>query len=178
MNSLRKAEKFVWTDDMDVDFKELRLEFQIGRVQGYPDFHSDKPFRLTTDWSSKNIAGILSQVQEGEDRFLGGLGRKCSSYEQNYPSYKGELLAVVCCAKKWRHLLSYRPFEIYTDASALLHLSTMKNQTGIFMRWYETLGGLQFKVFHKKVKENMNTDTLSRSTHLLTPTEEEIEEFK
>jgi len=77
MNSLRKAEKFVWTEDMDADFKELRLEFQIGRVQGYPDFHSDEPFRLTTDWGSKNIAGILSQIQEGEERFLGCWGRKC-----------------------------------------------------------------------------------------------------
>ena len=57
---------------MDADFKELRLEFQMGRVQGYPDFHSDEPFRLTTDWSSKNIAGILSQVQEGKvPRMLG-----------------------------------------------------------------------------------------------------------
>ena len=77
---------------MDADFKELQLEFQMGRVQGYPDFHSDEPFRLTTDWSSKNIAGILSQIQEGEERFLGCWGRKCSSYEENYPSYKGCLL--------------------------------------------------------------------------------------
>ena len=51
---------------------------------------------------------------------------------------------------------SYRPFEVYTAVSALLHLSTMKNQTRIFMSWYEMLGGLQFKVFHKKGKENMN----------------------
>ena len=41
MNSLRKADKLVWTEDMDADFKELRLEFQMGRVQGYPYFHSD-----------------------------------------------------------------------------------------------------------------------------------------
>ena len=152
---------------------ERRLQGTSKWGEGYTDFHSDELFRLT-----KNIAGILSQIQEGEERFLGCWGRKCSSYEQNYPSYKGELLAVVCCAKKWRHILSYRPFEIYTDASALLHLSTMKNLTGIFMRWYETLGGLQFKVFHKKGKENTNADALSRSTHLPNPTEEEIEEYR
>ena len=81
MNCLRKAEKFSWTEEMQEDFEQLKGEFQIGRVQSYPDFYSGEPFRLTTDWSADNIAGILSQVQEGKDRFLGCWGRKCSKYE-------------------------------------------------------------------------------------------------
>ena len=45
MNSLKKAEKFVWTGHMEKDF----LEFSAGRIQAYPDFASDEPFILTTD---------------------------------------------------------------------------------------------------------------------------------
>ena len=40
MNSLKKAEKFVWMEDMDKDFLELKAEFSAGRIQAYPDFDS------------------------------------------------------------------------------------------------------------------------------------------
>ena len=56
MNSLKKAEKFLWTEDMEKDFLELKAEFSAGRIQAYPDFDSDDPFILTTDWSSLIIA--------------------------------------------------------------------------------------------------------------------------
>ena len=75
MNSLKKAEQFVWTEDMEKDFLELKAEFSAGRIQAYPDFDSDEPFILTTDWSSSNIVGVLSQKQERVERFLGCWGR-------------------------------------------------------------------------------------------------------
>ena len=58
MNSLKKAEKFVWTEDMEKDFLELKAEFSAGRIQAYPDFDSDEPFILITDWSSLNKQGF------------------------------------------------------------------------------------------------------------------------
>ena len=42
----------------------------------------------------------------------------------------------------------------------------MKNQSGLFTRWYQELAGFNFKVIHKKGKENSNADTLSRSLHM------------
>ena len=111
----------------------------------------------------ENIAEVLSQVQDRQEQFLGGWGRKCNKYERNYPSYKGELLAVIQRIKKWKHILSYPPFEVHTDASALKYLTTMKNQSGgLFMRWYQELAGFNFTVVHKKGKENSNADTLYR----------------
>ena len=61
MISLKKAEKFVWTEDMEKDFLELKAEFSAGQIQAYPNFDSDEPFILTTYWLSLNIAGVLSQ---------------------------------------------------------------------------------------------------------------------
>ena len=46
------------------------------------------------------------------------------------------------------------------------YLTTMKNQSGLFMRWYQELAGFNFPVIHKKGKENSNADTLSRSSHM------------
>ena len=50
MNSLRKAGKFVWTEDMEKDFLELKAEFSAGRIQAYPDFDLDEPLILIMDW--------------------------------------------------------------------------------------------------------------------------------
>ena len=42
----------------------------------------------------------------------------------------------------------------------------MKNQPGLFMRWYQELAGFNFTMIHKKGKENSNADALSRSSHM------------
>ena len=166
LNGIKKAEKFLWNEEIERDFVELKKAFTEGGIQAFPDFGVVDPFILTTDWSKENIAGVLSQVQDGRERFLGCWGRKCNKYEKNYPSYKGELLAVIQCIKKWKHILSYRLFEVHTDASALKYLTTMKNQSGLFTRWYQELAGFNFTVIHKKGKENSNADALSRSSHM------------
>ena len=64
------------------------------------------------------------------------------------------------------HISSYHLFEVHTDASALKYLSTIKNPSGLFMRWYQELAGFNFTVIHKKGKENSNEDALSRSSNI------------
>ena len=167
LNWINKAEKFLWNEEIEQDFIELKKAFTEGGIQAFPDFGEGNPFILTTDWSKENITGVLSQVQDRQDKFLGCWGRKCNKYKGNCPSYKVELLAVIQCIKKWKHILSYRLFEVHTDASALKYLTTMKNQSGLFTRWYQELDGFNFTVIHTKEKENSNTDALSRSSHLV-----------
>ena len=57
--------------------------------------------------------------------------------------------------------------EVHTDTSALKYLTTMKNQSSLFTRWYQELEGFNFTVIHKKGKENSNTGNLSRSSHMV-----------
>ena len=77
-----------------------------GGIQAFPDFGVGDLFILIMDWSKENIAGVLSQVQEGQERFLRCWGRKCNKYEQNYPSYKR---AVSCdpVYQEMKAILSY-----------------------------------------------------------------------
>ena len=42
----------------------------------------------------------------------------------------------------------------------------MKNQSGLFTRWYQELAGFNFTVIHTKGKENSNADALRRSSHM------------
>ena len=104
-----------------------------------------------------NIAGVLSQKQDGVERFLGCWGRKCNRYERHYSSAKGELLALVKCMKKWEHILKYRPpFLVYTDAASLKYIMNLKSEETIFQHWYAELAQFEFIVIHKKGSENIN----------------------
>ena len=155
---------------------ELKAEFSAGPIQAYPDFDSDEPFILTTDWSSLNIAGVLSQKQEGVDFFLGCWGRKCNRYERHYSSAKGELLALVKCMKKLENILKSRPpFLVYMNAASLKYIVNLKSEETIFYHWYAELTQFQFIVIHKEGSENINADSLSQAKHLDEPTEEENE---
>ena len=88
LNRIKKAEKFLWNEEIEQDFIKLKKVFTEGGIQGFPDFGVGDLFILTTDWSKENMAGVLSQVQEGMERFLRCWGRKCNKYERSYPSYK------------------------------------------------------------------------------------------
>ena len=57
----------------------------------------------------------------------------------------------------------YQEIEAYIK---LKYLTSLKNQSGLFTRWYQELAGFNFKVIHKKGKENSNADALSRSLHM------------
>ena len=70
---------------------ELKKAFTQGRIQDFPDFGIGDPFILNTELSKEYIMGVLSQVQDGQERFLGCWGRKRNKCKRNYPSYKEEL---------------------------------------------------------------------------------------
>jgi hypothetical protein len=82
-----------------------------------------------------NIAGILSQKQEGVERFIGCSGGKCNWYKKHYPFLKGELLALVKSMERLKHILKYLPpFLVYTDVSSLKYIVNIKSDESIFQQ--------------------------------------------
>jgi hypothetical protein len=122
------------------------------------------------------LSAILSQVQQGKERLIAVASRKTTAYECNYPSYKGELCALVMGLRKFKHILLFKPFLVFTDSSALKHLATLKEPTGIMARWLEEVQNYRMEVHHKPGKLNRNADALSRATHLAPPSAQEIQE--
>ena len=176
MNGVRMQKTLEWTETMQWKFTELKKRFAESPLRSYPRYDIEDPFIVTTDWSQKNMAGVLSQIQEGLERFIAAHGRKCSKHEANYPSTKGELAAVMACLRKWDHILKYKKFMLVTDSKALKYLKTLKQPTGIWFRWLQELQSYDFEVHHKPGKDNTNADNLSRCDHLPEPTAEEAKE--
>ena len=67
LNGIKKVEKFLWKEKIKRDFMELKKAFTKGGIQAFTDFRVGDPFTFTTYWSKKNITGVLSQVQDGQE---------------------------------------------------------------------------------------------------------------
>ena len=151
-----------WTEREIQDFEDLKKAFKEQPVRGFPDYESPNPFILDTDWSSTNMAAVLSQLQDGSEKFIGCVAKKCSKTEENYPSHKGELASVILGLKKFEHILRAKEFTIRTDSRCLEFLNTLKDPRGIYARWLTYLSTFEYKVVHRKGTLQTNADALSR----------------
>ena len=176
MMKQKRQTKLEWTPEMDKNFKILKEEFVNGPVRAPPQFDNPNMFQLTTDYSTTAIAAVLSQVQDGEEKVIGCLGRKTTDAERRYPSWKGEMSAIVYGCRKWSHILSYRKFIINTDSKALTYFNSLKANAGMVSRWAEELQAYDMEVRHRPGRLNINADCLSRRVDMPEPTEEEKQE--
>ncbi|MCP4117407.1 MAG: hypothetical protein GY737_18840, partial [Desulfobacteraceae bacterium] len=91
----------------------------------------------------------LCYSKPGSRRTRTAAGRKTTTAEKNYPSYKGELAAVIFGCRKFHSILSYKKFTLNTDSSALLQIKRLKPLTSRLIRWTEELASLDFDVKHR-----------------------------
>ena len=114
--------------------------------------------------------------QEGREQLIAASGRNCTPYEHNYGSTKGELAALIYGLRCYEHILRFKEFEVYTDASALKYLKNIKKPRGIWFRWLQEACSFQMKVFHKPGRLNTNADSFSRCGHLPPASEDDVKE--
>jgi transposase InsO family protein len=152
--------KFIWTDECYNAFKILKSKLITPPVLALPDF--SLPFILDTDASTTAIAGILSQIQNGEERVIAYGSRTLRNSEKNYSATKLEMLAVIYFMKYYRSYLLGREFTIRTDHGALTWLYSFKQPVGQVARWLETLSEYRCKIIHRPGRVHSNVDPLSR----------------
>ena len=159
--------EFKWTPEAQTAFIQLKAALQKAPILAYPQFHSDKPFIVDTDWSGDPgaIGGVLSQEQDGEERVIAYGAKKLCQAEKNYSSNKGELLAAVFFIRYWKYYLSHRPFILRTDHEALKWIRSIEEPKNMILRWLTTLSNHDFTVQFRKGKQHGNADALSRTEH-------------
>ena len=178
LNNLRnQVGKITLPEEAKKDFEELKKCFSERPIRAFPDWESPNPFILDIDYSSQNMAAVLSQVQDDQERILGCVAKKCSKTEQAYSSFKGELGSLILGLKKFEHLLRMRKFLIRTDSNSLATLRRMKEPRGIFTRWQCYLDSFDYQIQHRAGSKNQNADGLSRMPGLLTKGPENFDPF-
>lgn len=158
---LAKRPKFIWTDDAQVAFDKLKACLTSAPVLSHPDF--SKPFVIQCDASKTGVGGVLYQLDDaGEEHPIAFMSRKLNSAQQNYNVTEQECLAAVLSLKKFRGYVEGMPFKIVTDHASLKWLMTQKDLSGRLARWSLKLQAYDFVIEHRKGKDNVVPDVLSR----------------
>ena len=155
-----EGRRFNWEKDCQTAFEQLKHFLTSAPILSYP--LPEGKFVLDTDASNVGIGGVLSQVQNGQEKVLAYFSKTLSRPERNYCVTRKELLAVVKSVEHFYKYLYGRKFLIRTDHAALKWLLQFKNPEGQVARWIERLQEYDFEIEHRPGTSHRNADALSR----------------
>lgn len=158
---LSTKKKFSWTAAAQESFNTIKQLLTTAPVLSNPDF--SRKFYLHCDASDFGIGGVLVQLDEtGAEKPIAYMSKKLNSAQRNYSVTERECLAAVEAIKKFRCYLELQDFEVVTDHSSLLWLMKQPDLTGRLARWVLKLQSYKFTISHRKGKDHIVPDALSR----------------
>lgn len=157
----KKDAKFIWTNQCEEAFQEVKQALVSPEVMGYP-LNEGGTFILDTDASGVGIGAVLAQIQEERERVIAYASRAMNKAERNYCITEQELLAVVFFIQYFRQYLLGRRFLVRTDHQALVWLFRLKEPNGKIARWIEILAPFDFQIEYRAGNKQAHCDALSR----------------
>jgi hypothetical protein len=151
---------FQWTPGAETAFQTLKGALCTAPVLAYPQ--PGERFIVDTDASNFGIGGVLSQVQDGQERVIAYYSQTLNKAEKNYCVTRRELLAIVRTLEHFHKYLYGQPFYLRIDHSALIWLMSFKNLEGQTARWIQRLQEYNFTSEHRQGRRHNNADALSR----------------
>ena len=92
-------------------------------------------FVLDTDASLLCHGGVLSQIQDGDEKVIAYASRKLNLAQQHYCITKRELLAVVTFMKHFKHNLIGQRIPHSHRSCTTFWLCNFKEPKGLIARW-------------------------------------------
>nr|GEY73697.1 reverse transcriptase [Tanacetum cinerariifolium] len=156
MKLMWKGEKFVWNEEREKSFKELKRILVSSPVLTLPSGIGG--YQIYSDASKKGLGCVLMQ----HGKVIAYASRQLKPYEDNYPIHDLELVAVVFALKIWRHYLYGETCDIFTDHKSLKYIFTQKELNMRQRRWLELLKDYDTDIQYHLGKANVVADALSR----------------
>lgn len=158
---LGKHKKWHWSEECEKSFRTIKNALASAPVLTCPDF--TRPFMVQTDASAYGIGAVLSQEHDDGEHVICYISRSLSRVERNYSTTERELLAIIFACEKLRPYLEGYHFKVITDHHSLVWLHNLREPTGRLARWVMRLQQFDFEVIHRKGKDHIIPDVLSRS---------------
>ncbi|GJW74310.1 putative nucleotidyltransferase, ribonuclease H [Tanacetum coccineum] len=155
---MRKGEKFVWTDEGQDSFEELKWRLVSAPILTLPS--GSGGFQIYSDASKKGLGCVLMQ----HGKVIAYASRKLKPYEVNYPTHDLELAVVVFALKIWRHYLYGEACDIFTDHKSLKYIFTQRELNMRQRRWLELLKDYDTNIQYHPGKANVVADALIRGS--------------
>lgn len=158
---LKKNSKFEWTEICEVAFSTIKDCLVSAPILSCPDF--TVPFTIQTDASAFGISGVLTQNIDNEERVICYISRSLTKSERNFSVTERECLAVLWAIEKLRPYIEASHFVVITDHHSLVWLNKLESPSGRLARWAVRLQQYDFDIIHRKGKEHLVPDALSRT---------------
>ena len=114
---LKKGVTFIWSEECQKSFEQLRNALLSSTVLAYPNFK--ERFTLYTDASNTGIGAVLSQNVNGVEKTIAFASRSLNRHERKYATIERECLALMWSIKHFRPYLCGKMFDIITDHNPL-----------------------------------------------------------
>ncbi|XP_073132168.1 uncharacterized protein [Henckelia pumila] len=157
----RKGVKFVWSDQCEKSFAELKEILMSAPVLAIPE--GTGRFVVYNDASKSGLGAVLIQ----DNKVIAYASRQLKVHERNYPNHDLELAAVVFALKLWRHYLYGERCQIFTDHKTLKYFFTQKELNMRQRRWLELVKDYDCDISYHPGKANVVADALSRKSATL-----------
>src|SRR5258706_4223304 len=158
----KKSEKFVWSNECDIVFDQLKKRFTSAPILRH--FDPELPCTVECDASDFAIGAILSQEYVKRLHPVAFHSRKMNKHEINYEIHDKELLAITSAFKELRRYLegARHKINVFTDHRGLEWFAQNKPLNRRQARWALELDGFDFQIIYRPGVKNGKPDALSR----------------
>lgn len=160
---LSPSASFHWSSECDHAFNSVKVLLSSAPVLTAPDF--SRPFKVEVDASAVGAGAVLLQEDDsGIDHPVCYYSHKFNKHQLNYSTIEKEALALLLALQHFDVYVgsTNRPVTVYTDHNPLVFLSRMYNHNQRLMRWALFIQDYNLDIKHKKGKDNVLADALSR----------------
>jgi hypothetical protein len=164
----KKGASFIWGPAQEQAFDMLKEKLTHAPLLQLPDF--GKTFELECDASGIGIGGVL--LQEGKP--VAYFSEKLHGPNLNYSTYDKELYALVRVLETWQHYLWPKEFVIHSDHESLKHIRSQAKLNKRHAKWVEFIESFPYIIKHKRGKDNVIADALSRRFTMLSQLDHKI----
>lgn len=157
----KKAVKFVWSDEHDRAFQQIKNKLAAATKLGFFDVR-DKT-TVMADASPTGLGAVLIQTNSLDvSRVICYASKSLTDTERRYCQTEKEALALVWSVERFHMYLYGRPFELMTDCKALEYLFTPRSKPcARIERWVLRLQSFDYQIVHIPGSQNI-ADSLSR----------------
>ena len=163
-NLLKKNVKYVWSENCQKSFENLKSLLCSKPVLAAPDF--GKPFSIAVDASDLGAGAVLLQNDDdGVEHPVSYYSKKFNCQQKNYSTIEKEALGLVLALQHFDVYVAStgQIVTVYTDHNPLVFLNKMKNKNRRLLSWSLLLQEYTLDIKHIRGIDNICADALSQA---------------